>query len=157
MSLRSLARALSTALMMSIPAGSGFAASEDDAVRAVLMAAFDKPDQRLVVEPVVVAGDHAVADWSQGATGGRALLRRVVHRPIEGANAGSTDGWIIVLCSGDGIRSADALVRTGIPRPAAAQLAAALTEAERHVAPERLALFATFEGTVLVEEGAHHR
>lgn len=153
MSLRSLGLALSTALMLSVPAGSGSAGAEDDAIRAVLMAAFDRPDQRLVVEPVVVAGDHAVADWSQGATGGRALLRRAVHGAIEGA----IDGWIIVLCSGEEIRSADALVRTGIPRPAAAQLAAALAEAERHVAAERLALFATFEGTVPVEEGAHHR
>lgn len=143
-----LLRSVVMALVLTVAAavGASPAASEADAVRAVLMAAFDKPGQRLSVDPVATAGDYAVADWSQGATGGRALLRR------------GASGWIIVLCSGDGIRSADGLAQAGIPRPAAEELAAALAEAERHIPAERLALFAIFEGMVRMEEGAgHHR
>jgi hypothetical protein len=37
---------------------------------------FDKPNETLSVGPVVVSGNHAVADWAQGDMGGRALLRR---------------------------------------------------------------------------------
>ncbi len=143
--LRSLLAALVLVLALAAAAGAGLAASDADAVRTVLTAAFDKPDQPLSVDPVAIAGDYAVADWSQGAAGGRALLRR----------GGS--GWIIVLCAGEGIRSADGLAQAGIPRPLAGQLAAALAQAERDVPAARLALFARFEGLVRMDEGAPQR
>ena len=51
-------------------------ASAADAIVALLRHSFDRPDAPLAVEPVVVNGDDAVAGWSQGGTGSRALLRR---------------------------------------------------------------------------------
>ena len=35
---------------------------------------FDRPDAKLTVAPVVVAGGHAVAGWTQGDMGGPQLL-----------------------------------------------------------------------------------
>ena len=42
-------------------------------IAALLHGMFDKPGVTLSVSPVVVAGDHAIADWSQGEMGGRAF------------------------------------------------------------------------------------
>ena len=51
-------------------------ASDEPAIRHLMLAMFDKPDARLDVGPVVVVDDRAVAGWTQGEMGGRALLRR---------------------------------------------------------------------------------
>ena len=56
-------------------AGSGEDA-DDRAVRQLMMNMYDKPEAPLGVEAVVVEQDVAIADWSQGELGGRALLRR---------------------------------------------------------------------------------
>lgn len=120
------------------------AGPDEDAVRHLLMTAFDKPESRLSVEPIVVQGDHAVAGWAQGDMGGRALLRR------------RHGTWSPVLCSGDGIRSAEALRHAGVAPEEAAQLAGRLAEAEKGVAPERLALFAKFEGTLMMDASGGH-
>jgi len=114
---------------------------DEDVVRDLLMRTFDKPDSRLVVGPIVIARDHALVDWSQAATGGRALLRR------------SRNIWELVLCSGDGIRSAKALQQAGVPAADAHSLSKALAAAEKAVAAERLKLFSSFEGTVRMTDG----
>lgn len=41
--------------------GQSMAASDEEAVRTLLMTAFEKPESRLSVDPVVVAGSHALA------------------------------------------------------------------------------------------------
>lgn len=114
-------------------------------IRHVMMTTWDKPDSRLVVEPVVIAGNHAIAGWSQSEMGGRALLRK------QGAN------WEVVLCAGDALKHADILKKVGLPEAAAVSLANDLAIAERSVAPARLALFSRFEGLVMVGgDGGHH-
>jgi len=120
------------------------AGSDDEAIRDVLMKSFDSPASRLAVDPVVVANDHAMADWIQGDRGGRALLRR---------KAGQ---WMIVLCGGDRIKSADAMRLAGVPASDANLLSANLANAEKSMSAERLSLLATFEGTVMMgADGAH--
>jgi hypothetical protein len=136
-------KSLTLALFTTAVAWPAFAGADEDAVQALLMSTFDKPEARLVVELVVVSGNHAIADWSQTSSGGRALLRRGPHE------------WVLILCSGDGIKTTDALRQAGVPQPDATALATALADAERTVPAERLALFATFEGTVRMGEGAH--
>jgi hypothetical protein len=119
-------------------------ASDQDAIRHVLMSTFDKPDARLVVDPVVVSGDHAIAGWSQGDMGGRALLRKKGH------------AWDVVLCAGDDLKRTDVLSKVGLPAADAKTLSAALAVAEAGVPPERLALFSKFEGLVMVGgDGGH--
>jgi hypothetical protein len=118
-------------------------ASEADAsaVRHVMMAIWDRPEARLEVDPIVIAGDHAIAGWSQGGTGGRALLRR------------KGDAWDVILCAGDDLKRADVLRKVGLAPAAAAALANDLAAAEMALAPGRLALFSKFEGLVVVSPG----
>lgn len=119
-------------------------ASDQDAIRAVMMQTFDKPEERLAVDPVVASGDHAIAGWSQGDMGGRALLRKKGH------------AWEIVLCAGDDLKKADVLTKVGLPAAAANTLSASLAAAEAKLPPDRLALFSKFEGLVMVGGDGHH-
>jgi hypothetical protein len=120
-----------------------YAGDDSNLIRGVLMAAFDKPEARLVVEPIVVAQSHAIADWIQADRGGRALLKRSPH------------GWALILCSGDAIKSADALQRAGVSPSDAVSLSSGLMAAEAEVPPARRILFSSFEGTVEMGQGAH--
>ncbi len=123
------------------PAG---AADDKAAIRTLIGKTWDTPEQKVFTDPVVVDGDHAVAGWTQGARGGRALLHR---RP---------DGWAVVLCSGDPLREAAVLIQSGVPEARAGKIAAALAAAESQADPERVHLFSTFEGVMQVgPDGAH--
>lgn len=118
--------------------------ADEDAVRHLLHSTFDKSGARLVVEPVVVTNDYAIAGWTQGDMGGRALLQNKHGR------------WTLILCAGDGIKTADALRHAGIPPNTASDLVLALAKAEQGVLPERLAMFARFEGLVRMDEAGNH-
>ena len=70
------------------------------AIEAVLRARLDRHDNRLELGRVEVGGYHAVVDWTQGPTSGRALLEL-------------RDGkWVVAFCSGDAPR--DSSDRSGI-------------------------------------------
>ena len=119
-------------------------------IAGLLHGMFDKAGETLVVEPVVVSGDHAIADWTQGQMGGRALLRR--HQ----------QAWTLILCAGDGIKSKEALGRAGVPGDDAQKLEAALLAEEARSPQERVAMFSRFEGMVRMDgqdshgDAAHH-
>lgn len=121
------------------------AAPNDEAsVRAVLMAQFDKPDARLVVEPVVVVGTAAVASWAQQERGGRALLFR------------GHGQWRIAACGGEAFRDARVLQEAGVAAKDARALVRALIEAEAKLPPAQRAKFATFEGIVPIDASGSH-
>ena len=124
--------------------GSAIAGPDEDAVRDLLHSSFDKPEAKLVVGPVVATAGYAIADWTQAETGGRALLRN------------KHGHWTIILCAGDGIRSAEALRHAGIAPDVARALADALAKAEQTVSPDRLAMFARFEGLLRMDEAGNH-
>ncbi len=124
--------------------GSAIAGPDEDAVRDLLHTSFDKPEARLVVGPVVATAGYAIAGWTQGEMGGRALLRN------------KHGHWTITLCAGDGIRSAEALRHAGIAPDVADELAKALAKAEQTVPPDRLAMFARFEGLLRMDEAGNH-
>lgn len=131
---------LALAFLQTVPA----LASDTDAIGAVMMKTWDKPDARLTVEPVVVSGDHAIAGWSQGDMGGRALLRK------NGAH------WDVVLCAGDDLKKTGVLTKVGLPAAAASVLSADLARAEAKLPPDRLALLSKFEGLVMIGSDGHH-
>lgn len=95
--------------------------SDRDAIVATMKATWDRPDAPLDAGPVAIEGDHAVADWTQAKTGGRALLKRTHGR------------WITVLCAGDGIRSSEGLIEAGLGETEARALAETLARMEREV------------------------
>ncbi|UWU31795.1 copper uptake system-associated protein (plasmid) [Rhizobium sp. WSM1274] len=103
---------------------------------------FETADKPLTVEPVVVQADWAIAGWQQDGRGGRALLKKGHH------------GWRVHLCSGDGIKDAASLQKIGLSTDDAAALAAKLRDAETTIDPKVLALFASFEGTVMMADDA---
>lgn len=113
--------------------------SDRDAIVATMMATWDRPDAPLDAGPVAIEGDHAVADWTQGKTGGRALLKRTHGR------------WVTVLCAGDGIRSSEGLIEAGLGETQARALAESLARMEREVPAQRLALMASFRGIVRMD------
>lgn len=141
-------RLVALAIMAAALVASGAARAEDRTPEAqivsLLTSTFDRPYSKLQVDPVVVAADHAIAGWSQGGMGGRALLRRKGH------------AWQLVLCSGDQLKSADNLIKMGLPADVAKSLAAKLGEAESKVAAARLALFAKFDGIVMMDQHGNH-
>ncbi|HMM91321.1 copper uptake system-associated protein [Bradyrhizobium sp.] len=129
----------SVAVGLAEPAGADAAS-----IGQLLRGLFGKPGEPLSVGPVVVSRDHAIADWAQGEMGGRALLRRK-----QGA-------WAVTLCAGDAIKSSEALKAAGVPQPDAIHLAQALASAESGLAPERVAVFARFEGLVTMDATSGH-
>lgn len=116
-------------------------AANDDAaaIEALMRTTWDRPDAPLDVGPIAVDANHAVADWTQGPNGGRALLAK--H---EGQ-------WRVVLCAGDGVRSADGLISVGLPGSSARALATQLAKQEQAADPDRLAAMSRFAGVVRMD------
>lgn len=108
----------------------------EDAVASVLHARLNKPGAELIVEPIAVGGTFAVADWTHGDDGGRALLQK------------GGKGWLLVLCGGDSLRSVQRLIRLGVPQDEAVAIAKELAREEKAVNPNRLAAMARFAGEV---------
>jgi len=110
------------------------------AIETQMHTQFDRPDARLDVGPIAVSGNHAVADWTQGAMGGRALYER-------------RDGtWAIVLCSGDALKQVAYLKQARVPDGNAEAIVRKLGESEKVIAHERLAKMRSFTGTVTADQ-----
>jgi periplasmic copper chaperone A len=114
------------------------------AIPLVLKAMFEKQNSLLTVEPVSVAGDWAVAGWAQNGQGGRALMKK------------GEKGWAVHLCSGAGMRTSEGLKASGIPAQDAEKLVADINAAEAPLGAARIALYDSFEGTVMMDGGDHH-
>lgn len=109
----------------------------------VMKAQFDTPENPLTVEPVSIEGDFAVAGWSQGGKGGRALLK-------------SVDGqWVIWLCSGAGLKQAQLMHEAGMDHAAAEKLAALVNANEAKLPSATVALYDGFEGTMIIGAEGH--
>ena len=121
----------------------GFASAADTAdqtaIQTVMHGMFDKPDAELIIAPVSVESGFAVTGWTQGDMGGRAFLKK------DGAK------WTLVLCTGDGIRSVEALKASGVPADAAVRLAATIAADEASLDPVRLKKLASFQGVMRMD------
>jgi hypothetical protein len=117
-------------------------ATEQAAIRTLIGKTWDRPDAKVEINPVVIAGTHAIGGWTQGERGGRALLRK------RGAS------WEVVLCSGDPLKHAASLIEAGVPDADAQTLASDLAAAEQEADSQRVKLFSTFEG-VMRMDGEH--
>lgn len=124
--------------------GSAFAGADEDGIRSVMKGTWDKPDAKVEVSPIAISGDYAIAGWTQGDMGGRALLLRQHGQ------------WAVVLCAGDDLLKADALKLAGVAADTAAELLARSAAAERGIPAARRAQFSKFEGLVTMDaSGAH--
>lgn len=107
----------------------------DTEVRALLMHSFDRPEERLKIEALMVVGEHALASWAQGTRGGRALLRR------------RHGHWAIVACGGDGLIDPAALADADIPRDERQRLLAGMKAQEARLSAAQRQLFGSFGAT----------
>ena len=118
-------------------AACGAASSESEAAIAqVLKQRLETPGAELIVDPVAADGAFAVAGWTQGDKGGRALLQK------------GSKGWLLVLCGGESLRSMQGLTRLGVPQHQAVEITKELAREEKNVSAERLAKMARFPGEV---------
>ncbi len=106
--------------------------SENLQIQTLISTIYDKPNLKVETTPIVVVNEYAIADWTQGERGGRALLQRINGK------------WAIMACGADGFKDAKKLADAGIPLPQANSLVAKLTTAEKSIDPHRLHLFSLF-------------
>jgi hypothetical protein len=113
------------------------ASSESEAaIAAVVKQRLEKSGAELTVAPIAADGAFAVAGWTQGEKGGRALLQK------------GSKGWLLVLCGGESLRSMQGLARLGVPQHQAMEITKELAREEKRVSAERLAKMASFTGEV---------
>lgn len=118
--------------------------ADPQAIEHIMKAQFDKPEAPLSVAPIVVQGDFAVGGWTQDKMGGYALLKK-------------TDGkWAIHLCTGGAVKDAANLVKMSVPEADAKAIADGLGAELAKLEPAMVAQLDSFEGTVMIEGGAHH-
>ncbi|MBL8551401.1 MAG: copper uptake system-associated protein [Hyphomonadaceae bacterium] len=132
-------RAVLGAAVVLSACGAPSTAADEQAIAALMRAAWDRPEASLETGPIAVLGANAVADWTQGPRGGRALLFKRDGR------------WSVILCGGEPLRTAEGLSEAGVPLRTARGLAALLAEKERAVSSGRLAVIASFVGIVRME------
>jgi len=116
-------------------------------IQAIISSTYDKPDHKVETAPIAVVDDYAVADWTQGERGGRALLHR------------SNDKWTIMACGADGLKEIKTLTEAGIPDQTAKSLVTKLTSAEQSVSPDRFKKFSLFgtKDDPATHEHHHHQ
>jgi hypothetical protein len=133
------------ATLMLLLASPALAQTVDEAaISKLLHTTFDRPEAALTIAPVVVAGNHAIAGWTQGDMGGRALLRK------------KGQSWNLILCAGDGIKSREALAKIGIPIEDATALERELAAAEGKLPAQQVAMFSRFEGMLMMDGSGNH-
>lgn len=105
---------------------------------------FDRPDAPLLVAPVSVDSGFALAGWRQGATGGRALLRK------------GHAGWTIDVCAGKGLNDAKVLIQAGLPNTIAQRLAKQSQADEQQLSASERQQLDLFKGTQKVHGHSDH-
>lgn len=138
---------LACGLLCAIAAWAATAAqpAEETAIRQTIQSTWDTPQAQVEVNPIVVVGHHAVAGWTQGPRGGRALMRQ-----------GKEGRWSVAVCAGDALKDPKVLESAGLSATEAGRLSAALMQAERGLPASRLAQLASFGDLVYMGHHAGH-
>jgi len=106
--------------------------TDEAQIQAVIGKTYDKPNNKVNTTPISIADDFAVADWTQGKRGGRALMKRI-------------DGnWEILACGNDGLKDTKSLVKAGMSEKTASTIVKKLADLEKLEDPKRLAKFNLF-------------
>ena len=106
--------------------------SAEQQIQTLISTTYDKPDQKVKTSPIAVVDEYAVADWTQGKRGGRALLHR------------SNGKWAILACGADGLKQVKTLTDAGISEPTAKSLVSQLTAAEQPLSSDLIKRFSLF-------------
>jgi hypothetical protein len=106
--------------------------TDEAQIQAVIGKTYDKPNNKVNTTPISIADDFAVADWTQGKRGGRALMKRV------------NGNWEILACGNDGLKDTKSLVKAGMSEKTASTIVKKLADLEKLEDPKRLAKFNLF-------------
>ena len=106
--------------------------TDEAQIQAVIGKTYDKPNNKVNTTPISIADDFAVADWTQGKRGGRALMKRI------------NGNWEILACGNDGLKDTKSLVKAGLSEKTASTIVKKLADLEKLEDPRRLAKFNLF-------------
>jgi hypothetical protein len=106
--------------------------TDEAQIQAVIGKTYDKPNNKVNTTPISIADDFAVADWTQGKRGGRALMKRI------------NGNWEILACGNDGLKDTKSLVKAGMSEKTASTIVRKLADLEKLEDPKRLAKFNLF-------------
>jgi hypothetical protein len=113
-------------------------------IKTLISKSFDQPNLKVKTSPIVIEGKVAIADWTQGQKGGRALLRR------------KHDDWEIIACGGSGFKDPEGVAAIGISKEIATNITAKLKDAEARLSPQQVKQFDSFDGVVNMVHDAKH-
>ena len=118
--------------------------SDNAQIEYLLKEQFDRPDSQLIVAPIIVDGDHAVAGWAQDGKGGRAYLSK------------TKSGWAVRMCSGESLTKEDTYTALGVSTFQASELTSRLLKEEIKMGNNSSKLFSSFEGTIVLDGSQSH-
>ena len=119
-------------------------AESQEKIKALISKTFDQPNLKVQTTPIVIEGKVAIADWTQGQKGGRALLRR------------KHADWEIIACGGAGFKDPSAIAAAGISKEIANNITAKLKTAETVLSPQKIKQLDSFDGVVTMSHGMQH-
>lgn len=93
-------------------------------IRLLINNTFDKPNSKVMIDPIVIVDTFAIADWEQDEKAGRALLKK------------EFDTWKLWSCGGKDFKEKASLVLMGVPNDVAAMLSYELFESEEKLNPQ---------------------
>jgi hypothetical protein len=113
-------------------------------IKTLISKTFDQPKLPVKTGPIVIEGKVAIADWTQGQKGGRALLRR------------KHADWEIIACGGAGFKDPSAIASAGISKEIANNITAKLKTAETVLPPQKIKQLDSFDGVVTMGHSMQH-
>jgi hypothetical protein len=105
---------------------------------------YDKPNLKVITSPISINENFAIADWTQGNRGGRALLKKDNGR------------WAIITCGADELKDLKNLKDAGISPNAAKVLVEQLNQLEKSIDPHQMYLFSLFGTKNDPKHAEHH-
>jgi hypothetical protein len=119
-------KAVLASITMVVLMGCAASVSEEKAAIAQSLQTKYGAKEAVVVDPIVLRNDYAVADLVRGDIGARAVMQK---RKGE---------WQVLVLAGQEARDAAYLVKAGVPQVEARALANLLVTSERQVPEEKL-------------------
>ena len=113
-------------------------------ITQVMLTEWDKPENPLHVAPIVVAADYAMAGWTQGEKGGRALLHK--HH----------GNWQVLLCGGNALTKTEQLTQAGLETKTANDLIKGFKQQAQQLSSQDIVKMSLFEGVVNVTPAQLH-
>jgi hypothetical protein len=134
------------ALMLILSQNANVVAGEqEDKITKLLMDMFNQPNNPLKINPIVVENNYAIAGWSKGDKGGRALLTN------------DNNKWTIQLCAGDALKDAKFLKESGVDEKIISTILKKLSVAEAKLDANTLKRFSEFKDIVYINAGHGHQ